>query len=126
MPGRRRHGRQRRDARHDLERDPGGRERERFLAAAAEHERVAALEAHGLEAPSAEVDEQLVQLRLLQLGARDQERVVGRLGDELWRNEHVVDERLARADELEASRRDQPRVARARADQEHRHERRPS
>ena len=33
-------------ARHDLERDPGRRERQRFFAAAAEDERVAALEPH--------------------------------------------------------------------------------
>ena len=31
---------------HDLERHPGGRERQRFLAAAPEHERVAALQPH--------------------------------------------------------------------------------
>ena len=99
---RRRHRRQRRDARDDLERDVRLRERERLLAAAAEDERVAALQAHDLEAAPAELDEQVVQRRLADPLARDQQRVVRRLRDELRRDEHVVHERLARADEVEA------------------------
>ena len=46
-------------------------ERERLLAAAAEDERVAALEAHDLEPLPAELDEQRVQLGLLHVLARD-------------------------------------------------------
>src|SRR5581483_9488406 len=110
--GARRHRRERRDARDDLERDPRSVERERLLAATAEDERVAALEADDLEALAAEPDQQVVQLLLADAGARDPERVLGRLVDELGR-----DERVAGADELEALRRDQARVARARADE---------
>ena len=40
------HRERRRHARHDLERHAGGAQRERLLAAAAEDERVAALEPH--------------------------------------------------------------------------------
>ena len=43
---------------------PGLGERERLLAAAAEDERVAALEPHDLEPAPPELDEQRVQLRL--------------------------------------------------------------
>ena len=44
--GERGRGDRRADARHDLERNPGGRERQPFFAAAAEDERVTALESH--------------------------------------------------------------------------------
>ncbi len=98
--------------------EPGGREGERLLAAAPEHERVAALQPHRLEALPPQIDEQLVQLLLPELGARDHERVLGRLGDELRRDEHVVHERVARTHEVEPARGDQPGVARACADQE--------
>src|SRR5258705_328382 len=47
-------GDRRTDAGHHLERDAGHRERERFLGAAAEHERIAALEAdHAARHPRA-------------------------------------------------------------------------
>ena len=55
----------RRDAGHDLGRDACRSQRQRLLAAASEDERVAALQPHDLEADSAEVDEQLVQLLLI-------------------------------------------------------------
>ena len=43
--------------------------------------------------------------------ARDHERVVGRLLDELGRDEHVVDERVAAPDQLEAAHGDEPGIA---------------
>jgi hypothetical protein len=58
-----RHGRDRRDAGDELEGDTGVGERERLLPAAAEHERVAALEADD-EAPAAVLDQRAVHLRL--------------------------------------------------------------
>ena len=115
--GRGGHGRDRRDARDDLERDAGLGERERLLAAAAEHERVAALEPDDVEAGGAVGDEQARHRLLLHPGPRDHERVVGRLVDELLGDERVGDEHVARADELEPAHGDQPGVARARADE---------
>ena len=50
---------------------PAATQRERLLAAAAEDERVAALEPHRLEALAAERDEQLVELGLAEPLARD-------------------------------------------------------
>ena len=62
-PGRCGHGRERRHAGNDLGGDSRRRERLDLLAAAAEEERIAALQAHDrLEAP-AERDEQLVDAR---------------------------------------------------------------
>ena len=49
--------------------------------------------------------------------AADQDRVGGRLGDELRGDERVVDERVARADELEPAGGDQAGVAGAGADE---------
>src|SRR5258705_8151877 len=48
------------DAGHHLERDAGHRERERFLGAAAEHERIAALEAYHALALASGADHQPV------------------------------------------------------------------
>ena len=61
MPGR--------DAGDDLERDPGLAQHERLLAAAAEHERVAALEAHDALARPRVLDQQPVRLLLRELRA---------------------------------------------------------
>ena len=73
--------------------------------------------------PAAPVlDEQRVDLRLLERRARDDERVLGRLRDELRRDERVVDEHVAGANELEPAGRDQPGVARAGADEVDGHE----
>ena len=82
---------------HDLERHAGVGQRERLLAAAAEDERVAALEAHDLEAlrgPARRAASFSSAWRIVSRGIS--ERIVGRLGDELRRDEHVVDERVAR------------------------------
>ena len=116
------HGRDARDARGDGERDPRLGELERLLAAAAEDERVAALEADDLEPGPPVLDEQRVDLRLLERRARDHERVLGRLRDELRRDERVVDEHVAGANELQPAGRDQPGVARAGADEVDGHE----
>ena len=92
----------RRDAGHELERHARPDERERLLAAAAEHERVAALEAHHAAAAPAVRDEQRVDVVLADAVARDPQRADRRLGDDL----------LARR----AGRRSAPRTrARARA-----------
>ena len=56
---------------------PALRERERLLAAAAEHERVAALQAHDAPAAPAVRDEQLVHVVLREAVARDAQRVGG-------------------------------------------------
>ncbi len=82
-PRRGRGGADRRDPGDDLERDRRRRERERLLAASPEDERVASLEPDDLEALPAELDEQLVQLDLPHVLARDQEGARGRLLDEL-------------------------------------------
>ena len=78
---------------HDLEGDAGLGERERFLAAAAEDERVAALEPHDVEPRGAVGHEQARHRLLLQPRPRDHEGVVGRLVDELLCDERVGDER---------------------------------
>ena len=54
-----------RDAGDDLELDPGGGERLGLLAAAAEHERVAALEPHDAAARARALDHQRLDLLLL-------------------------------------------------------------
>ena len=56
-------------ARHDLERNPGRRQRQRFFAAAAEHERVAALEPDDALALPRGADHQPVDRLLLDAGA---------------------------------------------------------
>ena len=101
-PGGGGHGRERRDAGHDLERHAGLDERERLLAAAAEQERVAALEPDDVEAATGEPHEQAVDLLLRQRVAGDAERVGGRLVDELRRDQPVVDERVAAAQRARA------------------------
>ena len=62
--GVRRRGDARRHAGHDLERHAGRGERLRFLAAAAEHERIAALEPHDALALASELHEQRVDVVL--------------------------------------------------------------
>src|SRR5262249_8360233 len=106
----------------DLERHPRNGERLGLLAAAPEHERVAALQPHDLEPFPAELDEQRVQLGLAHVLARDHERILGGLVHELGGDQDVVDERVAGPDEIEPFRRDQPRVAGAGADEPDGHE----
>ncbi len=94
-------GCERRDAGDDLEGHAGVGERERLLAAAAEEERVSALEPDDVVAAAAERDEQLVHLVLLEAVALDAQCVGGSLVDELGRDEPVVDDDVARAHALE-------------------------
>ena len=70
------HSDRRRDAGHHLERDAGGRERFRLLAAAPEDERVAALEANDAFALARLGDEQVVDLLLAEAGAALLRRVL--------------------------------------------------
>src|SRR5947209_8001585 len=81
-PGGAGNGRERGDTRDHVERHAGLRERERLLPAAAEEERVAALEPHDVVAAAAERNEQLVDLFLLEAIALDAQRVGRRFGDE--------------------------------------------
>ena len=118
----RRDGRDARDARRHRERDPRRGQRERLLAAAAEDERVAALEPDDIQARVAVLDEQRVDLGLAERRPRDEQRVGRRLGDELGRDEHVVDEHVAGAEELEPAGGDQTGIARAGADEVDGHE----
>ncbi len=60
----------RRDPGHYFERDPCSSERDRLFAAAREHERITALEAHHALARERELDELLVDLVLLRSSAR--------------------------------------------------------
>ena len=76
--------------------DPGFGERKRLLAAAPEDERVATLQPHDVEPGSAELDEHLVDPFLVDALARDHDRIVRRLGDELGRDQRIVDDRVAR------------------------------
>ena len=107
---------------HHLERDVRLRERERFLPAPPEDERVASLQPNDLEPLRAETDEEVVDPLLEKTLARDRESVRGSLGHQLGGDEPVVDERIATADELEPARGDQTRVAGAGADEPDGHE----
>ena len=100
---------------------PARLQRQRLLAAAAEDERVAALQPDDVEARPAVVDEQLVQRFLVEAVTGDHARVRRRLGDELGCDEAVVDEHVAGPDQLEPACGDQTGVARACSDEVHRH-----
>ena len=116
-PGRGGHGGECRHSGDDVERDAGCGQRQRLLAAAAVDEGIAALETHDVEPRAAELDEQRVDLVLRQARTADDERLVGRLGDELRRDEAVVDEHVACAHALEPLHRDEAGIARAGADE---------
>ena len=89
------HRRDRRDAGDELERHAGVGERERLLPAAAEDERVAALQPHDAAAPPPVRDEQLVDRRPARSRRARCAASRRRLGDELLCDEPVVDEHLA-------------------------------
>ena len=120
--GRRGDRRQRRHAGHHLEQDARLCERERFLAATPEDERVPSLQPNDLEALRAEIDEEVVDPLLVEALARDRQSVGGSFGDELRSDEPVKDERIATAHELEAARGDETRVTGAGADEPDGHE----
>jgi hypothetical protein len=115
----------RRYPRHHLEADAGGGERLRLLAAAAEHERVAALQAHDPVPGSSELDELRVDLllrgsRCPRLLAHVAELGVGARALECTgRDQAVVEDHLRRGDQLQSTPSHQPGIARASADQIH-------
>ena len=86
------------DAGHDLERDARRRQRLGFLAAAPEHERIAALQPHDGRAGRAPLHEQRVDLvlgeldRARRLRRRDQLGAAWREVQERGRDEPVVDD----------------------------------
>ena len=100
---------------------PGFCQDQRLLAAAAEHERIAALEPDDVEAAPPVQHEQPVDLALIEALAADADRVRRRLLDELVAHEPVVDEDVAGADELEPPGGDQAGIAGAGSDEEDRH-----
>ncbi len=104
-------------ARDDLERDPGLPQRERLLAAAAEHERVPALQPHDGPPGPRPLEHQLLDLRLLGgaapalLADEHQLRVragavEGAVGDQA-----VVEDHVGERDQLQRPRRHQPGVS---------------
>ena len=118
-------GQSRRHAGHDLEGDSGFAQRESLLAAAAEHERVAALQAHDRLARPRAIDHQGLRLLLRDrrsaalladeqhLGTRTR-AVEGARGDQ-----PVVEDHLGARDQLERPRRQQPRIAGPGTDEVH-------
>ena len=113
-------------ARHDLERDAGLVQHQRLLAAAAEHERVAALEPDD-RSPGARVLEQqrvrvvLGELRAFALLADvDHLRVRARVREGLGRDQAVVEDHVGVRDQLDGAHGEQPGVAGSRADEMHR------
>ena len=109
--------------RHDLERDPVVGERFEFLAAAAEDERVTALQAHDTFAFAGEPDEQRADAILRQrvavafladvdeLGARSRQR------NDFRRHQPVVNDRVGTLDHSQRAQRQQFGVARTSADE---------
>ena len=122
-----RHGVRRGHSGHHLELDAGGAQLERLLPAAAEDERVAALQPNHALTAAAELHQEGVGLLLrerleagplageVQLGARRGHR------HHPWIHQGVVDERIAAPQELGAAQREEAGIARARADQIDRH-----
>ena len=110
-------------ARHDLERDARRGERLGLLAAAAEHERVAALEAHHALARPAQLDEQRVDLLLAERGRARLLADVAQLGvrpgavERTRRDQAVVEDRVGARDQLQRAARHQARIAGPGADE---------
>ena len=112
-----------RDPRHDLELDPGLAQRLALLAAAAEDERVAALQPHHALARPRRLDQPLADLLLRHRGHAgrladvDQLGVLARPVERPRRDQPVVVDRVGRADQLQRARRHQPRIAGPGADE---------
>ena len=111
------------DARHHLERRCRGGQRLHLLAAAAEDERVAALEAHHLLAFARQSHQQRVDFLLRHavvvalLADVDALGVGGRSGQHLGRHQVVVDDDVGLREQSRGAQRQQFGVARAGADQ---------
>ena len=104
-------------ARHDLEVDPGSAQRLCLLAAAAEHERISALQPHDATSGRPVLEQQPLDLglrhrRTATLLAGIQELGVGSSAiQRRRRNQAVVDDHVGRRDQLERARRQQARIA---------------
>ena len=102
---------------HDLERHTRRGERLRLLAAAPEHERVAALEAHHALAGPAQFHEQVVGLLLAERGRAGLLAHVAQLGvrpcavERARRDQAVVEDRVGAGDQLQRAARHQARIA---------------
>jgi hypothetical protein len=114
------------DAGDDAEGNAGGGERQRLLAAAAEDEGIAALEAQHPFALSRQPNEPLGDVGLLLRGFSAAlsgvfERGAGRgKAEDTLVHQGVVDDRVRPPQRMEGEEREQPRIARPRADQPHR------
>jgi hypothetical protein len=108
---------------HDLERDPGLREGQRLLAAPAEHERVAALQAHHEPTGAGVLDQERVDPGLRQaVGARvlareDAEGARRRLVEQRRVDQAIVDDHARSAEDLDPAHGHEARIARPRSDQ---------
>ena len=115
------------DTRHHLEPDARVAARLGLLAAAPEHERVAALQAHHFQPGLAALDQQLVDLLLRHgRGARrladvDELRATRREVEQHARCQPVVDNHVGAPEQLLAASRQQTGITRAGADEVHRH-----
>ena len=104
------------DPGHDLEGDLGGDERLGLLAAAAEDERVAALQPHDARPGAGAVDEQVLDLALLDrrvaglLADVEELGVVADAVERAGRDQAVVEDDVGARQELERARRHQARV----------------
>ncbi len=110
---------------HDLELDARLAQHERLLAAAAEDQRIAALQPHHPPPGAPVLDQQPVDLLLRHLRPAalladvDQFRVRPRVLERLLRDQAVVEDDVGRGDQLDRADRQQPRVAGPGADQVH-------
>ena len=121
--GRHRDGR--RDAGHHLEGNARALERQGLLAAATEHERVAALEPHDPPAASRvgheERGDPLLRQRVAARGLAGEDAAgPGRLVEQAGVHQAVIDDDVGAPQEVEAAHRDEPGVARAGADERYR------
>ena len=109
---------------HDLERDPGRAQRLGLLAAAAEHERIAALQPHDLAPGGAVLDQQPLDLapaastgRRPPCRRRSARASGARAVERGRRDQPVVDDHVGGRDQLERASGQQPGIAGAGADQ---------
>ncbi len=125
IPGVGRRRDSRRDAGHDLERDPGPLERLGLLASTPEHERVAALEPDDRLALQAVVDQHALDLGLSggltisSLAGVDQLGIRPGALERLWRDQAIVDDHVGLGDQLERPPGEQSGIAGSGADEVH-------
>ena len=111
------------DPRDDLERDAGLQADERLLAAAAEHERVAALEPHHAPPGARMLEQQPVRLLLRYLlpsallADVEQLGIGPRAGERRGGDQPVVQDHVGAGDQLGGAHGQEPGIARARADE---------